>query len=143
MFAAPRIGRELLRAAPTRRVPRSVRSRAREVERAFSDLEHSLGRSPNDDELAAHLRIDGTELAQWLASIATTTIGPLDRRRRRIRAGGEYPGWGWTPQSPRSKTAAADIMRAEIKRLPEREKLALSLYYDEGLALAEIGQVLK
>jgi RNA polymerase sigma factor for flagellar operon FliA len=35
-----------------------------------------------------------------------------------------------------------DIMRAEIRRLPEREKLVLSLYYDEGLTLAEIGQVL-
>ena len=35
-----------------------------------------------------------------------------------------------------------DIMKAEIKRLPEREKLVLSLYYDEGLTLAEIGQVL-
>ncbi len=33
-------------------------------------------------------------------------------------------------------------MRAEIKKLPEREKLVLSLYYDEGLTLAEIGQVL-
>jgi RNA polymerase sigma factor for flagellar operon FliA len=35
-----------------------------------------------------------------------------------------------------------DIMRSEIKRLPEREKLVLSLYYDEGLTLAEIGLVL-
>ncbi|MGA1053111.1 MAG: sigma-70 family RNA polymerase sigma factor, partial [Ilumatobacteraceae bacterium] len=35
-----------------------------------------------------------------------------------------------------------DIMRAEIRRLPDREKLVLSLYYDEGLTLAEIGSVL-
>ena len=35
-----------------------------------------------------------------------------------------------------------DVMRSEIKRLPEREKLVLSLYYDEGLTLAEIGEVL-
>ena len=33
-------------------------------------------------------------------------------------------------------------MRAEIKKLPDREKLVLSLYYDEGLTLSEIGQVL-
>ena len=33
-------------------------------------------------------------------------------------------------------------MRAEIDKLPEREKLVLSLYYDEGLTLAEIGRVL-
>ena len=35
-----------------------------------------------------------------------------------------------------------EIMRAEIRKLPDREKLVLSLYYDEGLTLAEIGQVL-
>ena len=33
-------------------------------------------------------------------------------------------------------------MRAEIARLPDREKLVLSLYYDEGLTLAQIGRVL-
>jgi RNA polymerase sigma factor for flagellar operon FliA len=33
-------------------------------------------------------------------------------------------------------------MRNEIRRLPERERLVLSLYYDEGLTLVEIGQVI-
>src|SRR3954453_10500412 len=57
-FAAPRIRGAIydgLRQLDW--VPRSVRSRAREVERAFSELEHSLGRSPTDEELAAHLRV--------------------------------------------------------------------------------------
>jgi RNA polymerase sigma factor for flagellar operon FliA len=143
-FAAPRIRGAIydgLRQLDW--VPRSVRSRAREVERAFSDLEHSLGRSPNDDELAAHLRIDGTELAKWLASIAATTIGPLDRA---VAAGYEpeaNPSVGMeSPVAAIEDRELRDIMRAEIKRLPEREKLVLSLYYDEGLTLAEIGQVL-
>ena len=35
-----------------------------------------------------------------------------------------------------------DVMRAEIDKLPEREKLVLSLYYDEGLTLAQISRVL-
>ncbi|MEI8239667.1 MAG: sigma-70 family RNA polymerase sigma factor, partial [Actinomycetota bacterium] len=38
-------------------VPRSVRSRAREVESAFTHLETKFGRAPNDEELATHLRI--------------------------------------------------------------------------------------
>ena len=120
-----------------------MRSRAREVERAFSDLEHTLGRSPSDEELAAHLRIDATELAKWLASIAATTIGPLDRA---VAAGYEpeaNPSEGMeSPVAAMEDRELRDIMRAEIKRLPEREKLVLSLYYDEGLTLAEIGQVL-
>lgn len=34
------------------------------------------------------------------------------------------------------------LVRQEVRRLPEREKLVMSLYYDEGLTLAEIGSVL-
>jgi RNA polymerase sigma factor for flagellar operon FliA len=143
-FAAPRIRGAIydgLRQLDW--VPRSVRSRAREVERAFSQLEHELGRAPSDEELAKQLRVSEEELARWLASIAATTIGPLDRA---VAA-------GYEPESVESSgmehpVAAIedrelrDIMRDEIRKLPEREKLVLSLYYDEGLTLAEIGDVL-
>ena len=60
-------------------VPRSVRSRAREVESAFASLEAKLGRAPSDDELADALHISSEELEKWLVSIASTTVGPLDR----------------------------------------------------------------
>ena len=143
-FAAPRIRGAIydgLRQLDW--VPRSIRSRAREVEKAFSRLEHELGRAPNDDELAAQLRIGEEELARWLASIAATTIGPLDRA---VAAG--YEPESVDSEGMESPTAALedrelrDIMKTEIIKLPEREKLVLSLYYDEGLTLAEIGQVL-
>jgi len=124
-------------------VPRSIRSRARNVEKAIAELEHKEGRAPTDEELAAHLRISTVELARWLAAIASTTIGPLDRA---IAAGAEPaaldgPGSG-SPAAVVEDHELGQIMRAEIKKLPEREKLVLSLYYDEGLTLAEIGQVL-
>jgi len=124
-------------------VPRSVRSRAREVERAFSELEHKLGRSPSDEELASHLNITDAELTKWLASIASTTVGPLDRA---IAAGAEPAASD--DASSNSPTAVveekelAKMMRDEIRRLPDREKLVLSLYCDEGLTLAEIGGVI-
>lgn len=124
-------------------VPRSVRSRAREVEKAFSELEHKLGRGPTDEELAQHLNITDAELTKWLASIASTTVGPLDRA---IAAGAEPAASD--DASSNSPTAVveekelAKAMRDEIRRLPDREKLVLSLYYDEGLTLAEIGEVI-
>lgn len=143
-FAAPRIRGAIydgLRQLDW--VPRSVRSRAREVERAIALLEHELGRAPTDDELAAQLRIGEDELARWLASIAATTIGPLDRavaagyEPESIESSGmEHPVAAIEDQELR------DIMRVEIRKLPEREKLVLSLYYDEGFTLAEIGEVL-
>jgi len=143
-FAAPRIRGAIydgLRQLDW--VPRSVRSRAREVERAIADLEHEHGRAPTDAELAAQLRIGEDELARWLASIASTTIGPLDR----VVAAGYEPGSVESagmelPDSVVEDQELRRLMHTEIRRLPDREKLVLSLYYDEGLTLAEIGQVL-
>ena len=124
-------------------VPRSVRSRARNVEKAISELEHKLGRGPSDEELAGHLRITPEDLAKWLSAIARTTIGPLDR----AIAGGAEPSApddavSGSPSAVVEERELSVLMRVEIKKLPEREKLVLSLYYDEGLTLAEIGEVL-
>ncbi|MEN9823325.1 MAG: hypothetical protein RLZ04_1751 [Actinomycetota bacterium] len=124
-------------------VPRSVRSRAREVETAYTELEARHGRAPTDDELAAHLHLDHAELEKWLASIASTTVGPLDRA---LAAGADpRPISGDMPDSPAAQVEEDEVkrlVRAEVRRLPERERMVMSLYYDEGLTLAEIGSVL-
>ncbi len=124
-------------------VPRSVRSRAREVESAFAEIESKLGRAPTDEELSAHLKISGAEFQKWLSSIASTTVGPLDRA---LAAGAEpRPLAGDVPESPSHVVEENDVrrlVRQEVLRLPEREKMVMSFYYDEGLTLAEIGSVL-
>jgi RNA polymerase sigma factor for flagellar operon FliA len=124
-------------------VPRSVRSRAREVEGAFSELEARFGRAPTDEEIAGHLKISSTEFQKWLVAIASTTVGPLDRA---LVAGAEPRSLaGETPDSPSAVVEESEVrrlVRQEVRRLPEREKLVMSLYYDEGLTLAEIGSVL-
>ncbi len=124
-------------------VPRSVRSRAREVERAMTSFEALHGRGPSDDELADELGIDRERLGQWLSAIASTTVGPLERA---LDAGaepralsGEVP---IVPSTVVEEREVRQLMRAEIDKLPEREKLVLSLYYDEGLTLAQISRVL-
>ena len=45
-------------------VPRSVRAKARSVERAYAELEASLGRAPSDADVAAQLQISESELLQ-------------------------------------------------------------------------------
>ena len=143
-FAAPRIRGAIydgLRELDW--VPRSVRSRAREVERAIADLESTLGRTPNDAEVAERLDITRVTLRPWLSSIASTTVGPLERALdlgAEPRAlSGEVP---IVPSKIVEDREVRDLMRAEIDKLPEREKLVLSLYYDEGLTLAQISRVL-
>ncbi|HZX55816.1 MAG TPA: FliA/WhiG family RNA polymerase sigma factor [Ilumatobacteraceae bacterium] len=124
-------------------VPRSVRSRAREVETAFTELESRHGRAPTDAELSSHLKLTAPEFQKWLNSIASTTVGPLDRA---LVAGSEPRTLsGDVPDTPASIVEDGEVrrlVRGEVKRLPDREKMVLSLYYDEGLTLAEIGGVL-
>ena len=124
-------------------VPRSVRSRAREVERAINELEAIHGHAPSDVELAGHLHLDRDELNRWLSSIATTTIGPLERA---LDSGAEPRALsGEVPVLPSAVVEdreVREVMREAIDKLPEREKLVLSLYYDEGLTLSQISRVL-
>lgn len=124
-------------------VPRSVRTRARDVQRAISEFEVVNGRSPSDPELAEQLGLERPELDRWLTSIAATTVGPLERA---LDAGAEPVALsGEVPQVP-SKVVedkeVSQLVRAEIGKLPDREQLILSLYYDEGLTLAQIARVL-
>ena len=140
-FAIPRIRGAILdslRALDW--VPRSVRSRSRSVQDAISTLEHTLGRTPTDDEIAAELKISTDELEQWLADIAAGSVGPLDHvamdSTPHETAGELQPGHALEQDELRA------AMRAEIGRLPEREQAVLILYYDDGLTLAEIGEAL-
>src|ERR1700746_1299140 len=59
-------------------VPRSVRSRAREIERAIAALEARLGRAPTDEEIAGKLGISEDELNESLGDIARSSIAALD-----------------------------------------------------------------
>jgi RNA polymerase sigma factor FliA len=121
-------------------VPRSVRSRSRSVQDAISKLEHELGRTPTDDEIAHELSISAEELEKWLADIAAGSVGPLDHV-----AMDNAPAEVDTHLEPGRAMEEGELrtaMRAEISRLPEREQAVLILYYDDGLTLAEIGEAL-
>jgi RNA polymerase sigma factor for flagellar operon FliA len=124
-------------------VPRSIRSRARDVQRAISEFEVANGRSPSDQELADQLGLERPELDRWLTSIASTTVGPLERA---LAAGAEPVALsGEEPQVPSmvvEEQEVRELVRAEIGKLPDREQRVLSLYYDEGLTLAQIARVL-
>ncbi|MGA0895472.1 MAG: sigma-70 family RNA polymerase sigma factor, partial [Ilumatobacteraceae bacterium] len=94
-------------------------------------------------EIADHLRLSDGEFQKWMASISSTTVGPLDRA---LAAGAEPRALsGATPDSPAAIVEDDEVRRlvkAEVRRLPQREQLVMTMYYDEGLTLAEIGMVL-
>lgn len=121
-------------------VPRSVRSRSRSVQDAIASLEHQLGRTPTDEEIATELKITVEELEKWLADIAAGSVGPLDHvamDNTAAEADAQIQ-----PGRAMEEGELRDAMRAEISKLPEREQAILILYYEDGLTLSEIGDAL-
>jgi RNA polymerase sigma factor for flagellar operon FliA len=122
-------------------VPRSVRSKSRSIEKAIAELEHTLGRAPTEEEIAEKLEVTPEELQKWLAEVAVGSVGPLDH----LVADKAPSGVGQQTDAPEAgleERALRDHMRDEIKKLPERERTVLVLYYEENLTLGEIGDIL-
>jgi RNA polymerase sigma factor FliA len=131
-------------------VPRSVRSRAREIERAIADLESKLGRAPSDEEIAAKLGLSQEELDDSLSEISRSSIAALDELWTVQGSSGDQVALidtiedtqGPEPQSALDQSEVKEMIADAISRLPEREKLVITLYYYEELTLREIGEVL-
>lgn len=131
-------------------VPRSVRTKAREIERANAKLEHRLHRAPTDQEVAEVLGISVGELQDSLVRISSSSVVALDELWTVSDASGDQVSLLDTIQDPQAVDPAHEMDTTEMKdrladaiaRLPEREKLVVALYYYENLTLREIGEVL-
>jgi len=129
-------------------VPRSVRARAREIQRSMAELEHSLQRTPTEQELADHMDLPVSTLRDQLGELSTLgfvaldeVLNPDERDSAAIRdvvpdAGALDPSGSFEREETRY------LLVDSINRLPERDRLVVTLYYFEGLTLAEIGSVL-
>ncbi len=132
-------------------VPRSVRSRARDIERAIGELERKLHRAPTDEEISEKLGVTTDELNESLSEIGRSSIAALDELWTISSSGGGdqvalidtiEDTQGPEPQSELAATELKEALGEAIARLPEREKLVVTLYYYEELTLREIGEVL-
>jgi RNA polymerase sigma factor for flagellar operon FliA len=131
-------------------VPRSVRQRARDIERANAKLEHRLQRAPTDEEMCEELGMTVDEFQDALLQISNSTIAALDELWTVNDTSGDQVSLLDTitddsapdPASLVDATDLKDRVADAIARLPEREKLVIALYYYENLTLREIGEVL-
>jgi len=131
-------------------VPRSVRFKAREVEKAYSELEARLKRAPTDAEIAEHLGVSLQELHDIVTQISFVTVTALEE----VVSAGPDRGESMSLLDTLADLAATDpaaglegnetrlMLSTAINTLSEREKIVITLYYFEGLTLAEIGDVL-
>ena len=130
-------------------VPRSVRARAKEIERAYAKLEHSLQRAPTDEEVAGEIGMTVEAFQDALLQISNSSVAALDELWSAGESGDavslldtlEDPD-SPDPEAVVDSTELKDRVADAIARLPEREKLVIALYYYENLTLREIGEVL-
>ncbi|REG82947.1 RNA polymerase sigma factor FliA [Marinomonas pollencensis] len=124
--------------------PRSVRRNGRAASAAIHELEAKVGRDVTDMEVAAHMGISIDEYHEIIHASMTTQLfsyeeiienenGVLDS------VSGDNNS---TPYAMTEESGFQGQLAKEIDQLPEREKLVLSLYYNEELNLKEIGAVL-
>jgi RNA polymerase sigma factor for flagellar operon FliA len=130
-------------------VPRSVRAKARLVEKAYAKLEAELLRTPSDEEVANEMGISEDDLHAIFNQISFVGLVALDEVLSGSGDRGESTTLGDTiPDKAEGPVAAFEveemkqILASAINRLGDREKIVLTLYYYEGLTLAEIGEVL-
>ena len=131
-------------------VPRSVRSRAREVEKAYAAVENRLKRPPSDVEIAEEMGVTIEELNHIYSRLSTVSLVALDELMSVEGERGDKLSLVETLEDTKTMSPVEAFENEEMKgilteainRLPEREKIVVTLYYFEGLTLAQIGEVL-
>jgi RNA polymerase sigma factor for flagellar operon FliA len=130
-------------------VPRSVRFKAREIEKAYSDLESIHKRAPDREGGGRAARGDAARAPRGhqpdLVRAGAAARRDPERRQRPRRAGvaaGHARRSRHRPDDGARGAGDAWLLAAAINSLSEREKIVVTLYYFEGLTLAEIGEIL-
>lgn len=131
-------------------VPRSVRARARDIEKAILALENTLQRTPEDEEVACELGISLRELHDIYSKLSYTSVVSFedmwsptaDRDDKNTLASFIKDERAEDPVRAFESEETKEVLAEAIERLPERERTVVALYYYEGLALKEIGQIL-
>lgn len=128
-------------------LPRSVYRRAREIEAAIAQLNQALGRTPTDAEVAGQL---GIGLDQYQRRLLETTCAVVSLDQPLALADGEpftlhdsleddtMP----LPSAQLEDREMKSLLVTAIRALPERSQQVIALYYNEGLTMKEIGEVL-
>jgi RNA polymerase sigma factor FliA len=128
-------------------VPRSVRTKARQLERSYSRFEARFHRAPTEAELAEDLGLTVEQVQAMMKQVANSGLIALDEtvgsdRSETITLGDTVAGGDAGPTEVFEQEELRQTMAREINELPEREKLVLALYYYGGMNLGDIGAVL-
>lgn len=124
-------------------LPRSVRQKAKELEKAYSELENQLGRAATDEEVATKLGVSIEEFQKKIQHVSTYSVVSLDDliEQKREFMSDDAEGDG-NPGTALEQDALRGILIETIQSLPEKENKVITLYYYEELTYKEIGKLL-
>lgn len=131
-------------------IPRSIRQKAKQVEKTVIELENRMGRTVEDEEVANELDLSLEEFHALVSKISGTTLVSLNDIWHGSEDSEDF-SFIETIESPQNMNPDAIVEREEVKdviieaiqKLPDKEKKVVVLYYYEDLTLREIGEVLE
>ncbi|HHF7366616.1 TPA: RNA polymerase sigma factor FliA [Legionella bozemanae] len=124
-------------------VPRSVHRNGRMISEAVKNVENRLGREAKDSEIAAELEISIAEYHEMLQDSVSSHLYGFDDLG--VTDDALQVEEGYTSTEPHVNVLHSDLMRRlseVIRGLPQKERMVLSLYYEQDLNLKEIGEVI-
>jgi RNA polymerase sigma factor FliA len=130
-------------------VPRSIRERVKMLERKYLEMEVRLGRPPTRQEVADELNLPIEEFERILVETGRTAVYSLEDilingdGNEKISVCDVLQDENAVPSAEAEMHERKRMLGKAIDRLPQRERLVISLYYFEGLTFKEIGRVLE
>lgn len=120
-------------------LPSTLRQKAKQYEQTVAELENTLGRSATDGEIAKALSVSDEQLHALINQLSSSTLVPLDEFIRTESPTSQII----SPSQNVEDEEVKSILANAIDKLPEKERLVVSLYYYEELTLKEISVIMK
>jgi len=126
-------------------IPRSIRDKAKKIEKAYIDLEQKNLRTPTDEEVMEYLSVDREYFYNSLLETSFMNYlsldEPIDNDQDKSRKSFISDNSD-TIDDRINKQHLKDVLGKAIDKLPEKERLIVTLYYYEELNLTEISEIL-
>ncbi len=127
-------------------VPRSLRQKNKELEKAYREVENELGRSASDKDIAEKLNISMDDFHKLLNEVNVSSMVSLEdflEQNYEIGMNSISSSKQDRPEHEAELNELSEILGDSIDKLPEKEKMVLTLYYFEELTLKEISAIMK
>jgi RNA polymerase sigma factor FliA len=131
-------------------LPRSLRTRSKEIERAQTSLANERGQWPADQDVADQLGISVDKLRRLQQDINRTVVS----LENVTDTNGDDPGTSWLsslaetdpetdPEQRLDNIEMRLILKQAVQAMPEREQLVLTLYYGQSQSMRTISERLE